>query len=109
MTSGQPTTALEGSALISQLQHLAGRVEILPAGGVRPDNVCALLRRTGCARSTDRSANICTIRRYPVAESQYGVTDRQLVRRCAGRCDGSVGGNLELTDIRPSSDRIGQR
>ena len=49
MTSGQQPTALRGARLIADLvDRAAGRIEILPAGGVRPSNAPALLKRTGC-------------------------------------------------------------
>jgi copper homeostasis protein len=48
MTSGQQPTALCGASLLAQLiERAAGRVEILPAGGVRPSNVVSLLSGTG--------------------------------------------------------------
>jgi copper homeostasis protein len=49
MTSGQRRTAAEGADLIAALvRRAAGRIEILPAGGIRPGNAAALLARTGC-------------------------------------------------------------
>lgn len=49
MTSGQQSTALRGVKLIAQLiDRAAGRIEILPAGGVRPSNAAAILSGTGC-------------------------------------------------------------
>ena len=49
MTSGQCPAAMEGSTLIRMLMERArGRIEILPAGGIRPSNVQALLQQTGC-------------------------------------------------------------
>jgi copper homeostasis protein len=49
MTSGQHATAGEGASEIARyIAHAAGRVEILPAAGIRPDNVNALIRETGC-------------------------------------------------------------
>ena len=49
MTSGQQETALEGAALIAQLvRRSAGRIEILPAGRIRPHNLAALVAATGC-------------------------------------------------------------
>jgi copper homeostasis protein len=49
MTSGQRRTAVEGADLIAALvRRAAGRIEILPAGGIRPGNAAALLARTGC-------------------------------------------------------------
>jgi copper homeostasis protein len=49
MTSGQQPTALRGARLIAELiEQSAGRIEILPAGGVRPANARAIVSRTGC-------------------------------------------------------------
>jgi copper homeostasis protein len=49
MTSGQRVTASEGASEIARyLAHAAGRVEILPAAGIRPENVEALVYATGC-------------------------------------------------------------
>ena len=80
LTSGQATSALAGSELIAQLrQQLDGRLEVLPAGGVRPENVCTLLRRTGCRQVHGSFRTYLQDPARPVAESRYGVTDRQLV------------------------------
>ncbi len=49
LTSGQATTALEGADLIRALQErAAGRILLLPGGGVTPENAALILRRTGC-------------------------------------------------------------
>jgi copper homeostasis protein CutC len=49
LTSGGEATAAEGSAAIAKLvRAAAGRIEILPGGGIRPDNVMQLLHETGC-------------------------------------------------------------
>jgi copper homeostasis protein len=49
MTSGRRPTAIEGAALLAELvRRAAGRIEILPAGGVRAANAIDLLRQTGC-------------------------------------------------------------
>ena len=49
MTSGQRTSACEGAhEIVRYIARAAGRVEILPAGGIRPENVEALIRETGC-------------------------------------------------------------
>ncbi len=51
MTSGQKPTAIEGAPLIQKLiGQGAGRIEILPAGGIRPHNVQALIAATGCSQ-----------------------------------------------------------
>ena len=48
LTSGQAATAPEGAALITQLHtRAAGRIGILPGGGLRPENVRAFLDQTG--------------------------------------------------------------
>ncbi|MGB0768363.1 MAG: copper homeostasis protein CutC [Phycisphaeraceae bacterium] len=49
LTSGGRPTADHGAPLIRSLvEHAAGRIEILPAGGIRPDNVSDLIATTGC-------------------------------------------------------------
>lgn len=49
MTSGQRPTAAEGADLIGALvRRAAGRIEVLPAGGIRPWNATELVARTGC-------------------------------------------------------------
>ena len=49
MTSGGRRTAEAGAPVIRRLrERAAGRIEILPAGGIRPGNLCRLLERTGC-------------------------------------------------------------
>lgn len=49
MTSGGEPTARAGATQIRRLlDKAADRIEILPAGGVRPDNVRRLIDQTGC-------------------------------------------------------------
>ncbi len=49
LTSGQRAFASDGAGLIKQLVEQAkGRIEILPAGGLRMHNVVEFLRETGC-------------------------------------------------------------
>jgi copper homeostasis protein len=49
MTSGQEASAYNGAANIaSYLRHAAGRIEILPAGGINRFTVADVLARTGC-------------------------------------------------------------
>ena len=48
LTSGGAATAIEGSAQLARLvSHASGRIAVLAGGGVRPDHVGALIRRTG--------------------------------------------------------------
>ena len=49
LTSGGAPTALEGVGRIRALvERAAGRIEILPGGGIREHNVEAVVRQTGC-------------------------------------------------------------
>lgn len=49
MTSGGRLSAEAGAAVIARLrEQAAGRIEILPAGGIRAANLPRLLARTGC-------------------------------------------------------------
>jgi copper homeostasis protein len=49
LTSGGKPSALEGSATIAGfVRGAAGRIEIMPGGRVRPDNVAAIVGATGC-------------------------------------------------------------
>jgi copper homeostasis protein len=49
LTSGQAASALDGAEVIRDLrERAAGRIEILPGGGVRAGNIGELARRTGC-------------------------------------------------------------
>lgn len=48
LTSGCHDTALEGKEVLKQLvEQAGGRITILAGSGVRPDNVCELIRFTG--------------------------------------------------------------
>jgi copper homeostasis protein len=48
LTSGGEATAVEGAESLTRLvEHAAGRIAILAAGGVRPHNAAALIARTG--------------------------------------------------------------
>ncbi len=50
LTSGLKKTAIEGAPLLSQLiTRAAGRIIIMPGGGVRSANIAALARETGAA------------------------------------------------------------
>jgi copper homeostasis protein len=49
LTSGGATTARAGTATIAELIARAGeRIEIMPGGGIRPENVAELIRATRC-------------------------------------------------------------
>lgn len=49
MTSGQEASAYNGAARIAEFnRHAAGRIEILPAGGINRFTVADVVSRTGC-------------------------------------------------------------
>lgn len=49
LTSGQASSSIEGAAALKEMiDYAAGRIEILPGGGIRPHNVCALIENCGC-------------------------------------------------------------
>jgi copper homeostasis protein len=49
LTSGGAVSAEAGTACLAQLiQHAGRRIEVLPAGSIRPHNVADLVRATGC-------------------------------------------------------------
>ena len=71
LTSGGRRTALEGSAAIRELLgQAAGRIPVMPGGGVRPDNVAELVRATGC-REVHSSARLGV--RHPGLERNPGL------------------------------------
>jgi copper homeostasis protein len=97
MTSGQEASAYNGAANIAgYIRQAAGRIEILPAGGINRFTIADVIQRTGCdqvhaslsAASQDRSAS----RRPQVSfggtikpsEVEFTVTDAEAVRRLRG-------------------------
>jgi copper homeostasis protein len=51
LTSGRRDSAIEGAAEIAALRkQAAGRVEVLPGGGIRASNAPAVLSLTGCSQ-----------------------------------------------------------
>jgi copper homeostasis protein len=49
LTSGGEPTALQGAATLREMiDFAAGRIEIMPGGGIRADNVVEIVRRTHC-------------------------------------------------------------
>ena len=71
LTSGQQPTALAGAALIRTLvETAAGRIEILPGSGVKPENVVELLRHTG---ATQVHASASGARLDPSTQARPGL------------------------------------
>ena len=100
MTSGQEPTTSRGVSLIAELiRQAAGRIEILPAGGVTPENVGEIVGRTGCdqvhasLRSDrhDPSAAHRPLIRFGTSgeagEGHFRGTDASLVRRMRRELD----------------------
>lgn len=99
LTSGQKRTAAEGAPLIASLiEQARGRIEILPAGRIRPDNVAGLIAATGTtqvhlsafSRRIDPSVRNPEIRLgtdASLAGAEFERTDRELVREMRARLD----------------------
>ena len=100
LTSGQKRYAHDGAELIKQLiDTSAGRVEIMPGGGVRPHNLRDLVDRTGC-RMVHLSAHMGLLDRSthgnPLltfgstssrSEDQIDVIDRSVVAAIVAEAD----------------------
>ena len=93
LTSGQAETALAGADVIAELQRrAAGRIQVLPAGGINAHTVTTLVRVTRCDQvhasvrtaSVDPSVTAQTKvrfnRRVPLPEEQFDRTDCQAVQ-----------------------------
>lgn len=93
LTSGRAARALDGADEIRRtVEQAAGRIEVLPGGGIRVDNVAEMVRRTACtqvhlsltapARDTSAAANpevrfgVDT----PPTELEYRATSEMSVR-----------------------------
>jgi copper homeostasis protein len=80
LTAGQASSALAGCELLARLQReMADRIQVLPAGGIRPDNVVTLVERVGCHQVHGSFRQLAHDRAQPIADSHYGVTDGELV------------------------------
>lgn len=93
LTSGQETSAYNGSATIAELiRRAAGRIEILPAAGIQHFNVADVVTRTGCtqvhASLRSRRHDGSTAARPHISfgalgtsgEDHYDATDAEAVR-----------------------------
>lgn len=97
LTSGQRPTAAEGAPVIKEmLRFAAGRIEILPGGGLNRENIASFVKETGVAgvHASARSAREDTsvngrpeiffggkISEAFLPENAYKVTDAALVRK----------------------------
>jgi copper homeostasis protein len=94
MTSGQEASAYNGASQIAEyIRQAAGRIEILPAGGINRFTVADVIQRTGCSQV---HASLSTISTDPSAaarpqvsfggvvkqsEQEFTVTDANAVRK----------------------------
>jgi copper homeostasis protein len=94
MTSGQEASAYNGAANIAEyIRVAAGRIEILPAGGINRFTVADVIRRTGCDQvhaslstvSKDRSASgrpqVSFGGTVKQSEEDFTTTDADAVRK----------------------------
>ena len=92
LTSGQAPTAAEGAAILARLiEQAAGRIEILPGGGIRPHNVASLIAATGfdqvraALRKTRSDSSAATRPELRLGagsstEGEYEETDEDAIR-----------------------------
>lgn len=94
LTSGQAPTVPEGIEVIcDMIAHAAGRIEILPGGGIRPHNVHAIVAQCGCDQvhlSLNKSHRDASTAHNPAIhfggalyppEDLYKITDADAVAR----------------------------
>ena len=97
MTSGQEASAYNGAANIAEyIRMAAGRIEIIPAGGINRFTIADVIKRTGCDQvhaslstaSRDRSASgrpqVSFGGTVKQSEVEFTVTDSEAVRRLRG-------------------------
>jgi copper homeostasis protein len=81
LTSGQRRTAMEGAPLLGRLiERAAGRIEVLPAAGITPENAAALLGRTGATQVHGTFAELVHDPAEPVDGGRYRVTSGRRVK-----------------------------
>lgn len=103
LTSGHKKAALEGRDLLHRLNsRAAGRIELLPGGGVRPHNVGQIVQATGCTQvhltafsarcDASTSNSPITFGSLPGApSSSFECVDRAAVRRMREALDALEG------------------
>jgi len=93
LTSGQAATAPEGAQTIARLvRQAAGRVGILPGGGITPENAAALVQATGVTEvhltgavtrqsgMAFRAPTVVIGNTAPRSEYEWSVTDAERIR-----------------------------
>lgn len=97
MTSGQEASAYNGAANIKNyIRQAAGRIEILPAGGINRFTVADVIERTGCNQIHASLSTVCKDRSASArpqvtfggvvkqSEEDFTVTDAEAVRKLRG-------------------------
>jgi copper homeostasis protein CutC len=92
MTSGQAESAASGADTIAELvRHAAGRIEVMPAGGIDHQLVGEIMTRTGCdqvhagLRAVSRDTSVARRpgirfgRATPMVEGEFDRTDASVV------------------------------
>ena len=100
LTSGQEASAYNGTAAIAHyVQQAAGRIEILPGGGINRFTLADILARTGCtqihASLTTTRADVSTQTRphvtfggsFRAPEDRFSTTDANAVADLCRRLD----------------------
>jgi len=78
LTSGQARSAPAGAELIRRLiERAAGRIEILPGGGITADNAAALIAQTAAIQLHGSFSVPCDDRADPVCDGRHRVTSAQ--------------------------------
>ena len=93
LTSGQAADSIKGAETIREmLEYAAGRIEVLPGGGIRPHNIKQLLETTGCEQVHASAGTVhidSSCHKNPsfsfgssdaMAEDEYKLTDVKKVR-----------------------------
>jgi len=100
LTSGRAAQAMDGlEELRRTVEQADGRIEVLPGGGLRPEDLPELVRRTGVSQvhlsaaspAGDSSATGNPEIRFgadlPASEAEYRATDSTQVRRARAALD----------------------
>jgi copper homeostasis protein len=86
LTSGQAASASQGASLISRLiDYAAGRIEVLPGAGIRPENIEDLLARTGATQVHGSFSIERDDPAEPVCCGRYRATSREMVEAMRAR------------------------
>jgi len=82
LTSGGAPTAIEGIDVISSLIDAAnGQIEVLPGGGIRPENAAKLIKRTGCAQIHGSFSESVLTAMGPLGQNRRNITSREMIQR----------------------------